>query len=439
VADLYQPVSWVDGQQLTAVNSANRWENGLEALDVQQDWLTNQINALQGTSGSGRPFPSGTTANRPAPTIGQPYWDISLVPPRLIVGTGSAWVNVDGTAITDNGGVSSGTAPTNMQATVTSGGTIGTIHLTWDAVAGAASYKLYETESPTGVSGATALTTTFSDRTPSTARNYEYWVTATVGGVESASSNHVTATLPFGGGGATGSSDPTTFLNINGKGNGTGGWWNLGIGFSSGHTDISPTELQNGYVNSPYYAMNPTGTGVQFQVFLNGGTTSANTKYPRCELREYAVGSTTTKAAWSGSSGHHILRGASKLMHLGPNKPECTLAQMHDAADDTLQIEAFGTSASGPFDWKLRLFGTVVTTLLSAVPLGTEVAWDIDVNNGLLVVKMNGVQKYSGTPGFGSSQYFKCPLYPQQNVVDSGNPSTEYARVELRNLFVSHS
>lgn len=439
MADLYQPVYWVDGQQLTAVNSANRWENGIEALDIAVDTIGDQVTALQGQYGSARPFPSGAATGRPSPVIGQPYFDTSLSPPRVIVGTGTSWVNVDGTAITDNGGSGTGTAPTNMQATVQSGGSIGLIHLTWNAVTNATSYKLYETESPNGVSGADALTTTYSDRTPSTARNYEYWVTATVNGVESAASNHATATLPYGGSPPPAGSDPTTFLNIDGKGTGTGGWWNLGIGFPTGHVDITPTQLQGGYINSPYYCMNSTGTAVQFQVGLNGGTTSNNTKYPRCELREYATGSTSTKAAWSGSSGHHIMRGATKIMHMGPNKPEFTVAQMHDASDDTLQIEAFATSSSGPFDWKLRVNGTVVATLLAGVPLGTEVAWDIDVNNGALTVKTNGTTKYTGTPGWGSGQYFKAGAYPQQNVTDSGNPSTEYARLEMRNLYVSHA
>lgn len=438
MADLYQPVFWVDGQQLTAVNSANRWENGIEAVDVAVDGLGDQVTALQAQFGSGRAFPSGPTASRPAPTIGQPYWDTDLGTPgvgRLIVGAGSKWVYPDGS---DIGGAGSGAAPTGFTATEGSGGSIGTIHLTWNAVPGAASYKLYEVQFPSGVSGATALTSTSFDWSPTASRNYEMWVTATVGGVESAQSNHDTATLPFNAP-PSGSSDPSTFLNIDGLGTGTGGWWNLGIGFSSGHVDISPSQLQGKYINSPYYCMNSTGSAVQMQVPLNGGTTSSGTKYPRCEFREYAVGSTSTKAAWSGSSGHHICRGATKIMHLGPNKPEVVVAQMHDASDDTLQIEAFGTSNSGPFDYKLRLAGTLVATLLTGVPLGTETSWDIDVNNGLLTVKMNGSTKYTGTPGFGSGQYFKSGLYPQQNVIDSGNPSTEYARVELRNLFVSHA
>jgi hypothetical protein len=37
-----------------------------------------------------------------------------------------------------------------LTSTVTAGGTIGAINLTWTAVAGATSYKVYETESPPG-------------------------------------------------------------------------------------------------------------------------------------------------------------------------------------------------------------------------------------------------------------------------------------------------
>ena len=85
-------------------------------------------------------------------------------------------------------------------------------------------------------------------------------------GVESATSNHFDCVLPFvagGGGGGTPpptSSNPSTALNLNGLGNGTGGWWNLGVGLSSGHVDIDPVALKS-YVNSPYYTMSADGTG----------------------------------------------------------------------------------------------------------------------------------------------------------------------------------
>jgi hypothetical protein len=332
-----------------------------------------------------------------------------------------------------------------LSATVTEGGSIGAINLSWTAVTGATSYKVYETESPNGVSGATALTTTSSTRTPSTARNYEYWVTATVGGVESATSNRIQATLPYVPGGGTppptGSSDPSTFLNINGKGNGTGGWWNLGIGFSSGHTDITPTQLQNGYVNSPYYTMNATTTGVQMQVYMNGGRTSTNTKYPRCEFREYATGSTSTKASWNANSGRHIMRGRTKVMHYAPEKCEVCVAQIHDGSDDRLQIRAEAGSATGSQTWRLSLNGTEVDDLISGVSLGQEVQWEIDVNGGDLTVRINGSTAYTNTsPGFSSSgNYFKVGDYPQQNSTDQSNSSSEYSRIELRDLFVSHS
>ena len=443
MADLFTPVAHIDGELYNAVQ-ANRLETGLDAVDTELDFQTGRIDTITAGGGSSRAFLSGPTANRPAPLIGMPYWDTELGTPgigRLIVGTGASWVYSDGTpaGVGGGGGGGSSSAPGNMTAVVQAGGTIGAIVLTWDAVPSATSYKLYEIESPTGVSGATGLVTTTTTRTPSTARNYEYWVTATVGGVESATSNHVTAVLPFGGGGGGGSSDPSTFLNINGLGNGTGGWWNLGIGFSSGHTDITPVQLQGGYVNSPYYCMNSALTAVQGQVFMNGGTTSANSNYPRCELREYATGSTTAKASWSGSSGHHIMRGKTKIMHFEAVKPEVVIAQIHDASNDTLQIHCTGSSATGPQTWRLKLNGSTTATIASGVTLGQEVAWDIDLNNGNLVVKIDGVQQYSGNPGYGSGQYFKVLDYPQQNSTTVSNPSTGYSRVELRDLFVSHA
>jgi len=452
VPDLYQPRAWTDGEQITAVNSANRWESGIEALDNELDAQTDRIDALYASGGAGGgpgQILSGPSGSRPSPAIGTLYYDTGLVPARVIIGTGSSWTEINGAAISGGGGggtpePGTSTAPV-LTHTVTAGGTIGAINLTWTAVAGAASYKVYETESPAGVSGATALTTTSSTRTPSTARNYEYWVTAQVNGVESASSNRIQATLPFveggttpppGGGTPTGS-NPSTFLNINGLGNGTGGWWNLGVGLSSGHVDIQPDPLKT-YVNSPYYTMNSTGTGVQFQVYMNGGRTSANTKYPRSELREYATGSTSTKAAWNPNSGTHIMRGKTKIMHYAPEKQEVCVAQAHSADDDTLMLKTRNAT-----EWIIALNGTVQSTSMGTFALGTEVAWELRIVNGAPSVLINGVQKWSASASAASYPssgfYWKTGCYAQQNSTDQANPATEYCRTELRDLFVSHS
>ena len=449
MADLFVPQTHVDGELLDATD-LNRLESGIDAVDTALDQQTDRIDALYAAGspggGSNGQVPSGPRSSF-SPAIGLILLDTSLAVPRYIGGYGTEWRELNGAAISDGGG--GGTTPGTsgapvLSATVTAGGSIGAINLSWTAVPGATSYKIYETESPNGVSGATALTTTSSTRTPSTPRNYEYWVTATVGGVESAASNRIQATLPFvegggggGGGGGTGS-NPSTFLNINGLGNGQGGWWNLGVGLSSGHVDIDPNALKT-YVNTPYYTMSPDSTAVQFQVFMNGGRTSANTSYPRCELREYATGSTSTKASWSGSSGRHIMRGKTKVMHYAPVKCEVVVAQMHDADDDTLQIRAEASSATGSQTWRLSINGSEVDDLISGVALGQEVAWDIDVNNGTLTVKINGTTQYTGNPGWGSGQYYKVGAYPQQNSTDQSNSSSEYSRVELRDLFVSHS
>lgn len=435
MADLFIPRTWADGEEVDAVNFANRLENGVQALDLELDRQTDRIDALYATGGPGTlQAPSGPVASRPFPAAGTLFFDTSLTPPRLIAGTGSTWVEADGTALPGGG---SGTAPQNLTAVVQAGGTIGAIALSWDPVPSATFYTLYELQSPGGVSGATTLTTTNTTRTPTTARNYEYWVTATVSSIESAASNHVQALLPFSGASTT--ADPSTFLNINGKGTGDGGWWNLGIGYEDGHKDITPTELQDGFVDTPYYTMNDARTAVQFQVFMNGGRTSTNTKYPRSELREYEPGSTSTKASWDGGSGHHIMRYKYRVMHMADQKPEVVGGQMHDDSDDTLQIHITGDSATGPETWRLKLFGSTVTTVASGVALGQEVAIDIDLNDGDLVVKADGVTKYTGHPGFGDKQYFKIGDYPQQNSRDQDNPSSEYSRIEVRDLFVSHS
>jgi hypothetical protein len=448
VADLFNPQSHVDGE-LWGAASVNRIEQGIEAIDVELDRVGDAVAALQSGGGGGTSgqVPSGPRTSF-SPSIGLILLDTSLTPPRYIGGYGSEWRELNGTAITSAGGgggtpePGTGTAPV-LSSTVTSGGTIGAINLTWTAVSGATSYKLYETESPAGVAGATALTTTSSTRTPSTARNYRYWVTATVNGVEGASSNVIEAVLPYvepggGGGGTPTGSNPSTFLNINGLGNGTGGWWNLGKGLTSGHVDIAPDPLRT-HVDSPMYTMNSTGTAVQLQVSLAGGTTSANTQYPRCELREYATGSTTAKAAWSGSSGRHIMRGRTRVMHYGPVKCEVCVAQIHDGSDDRLQIRAEAASATGSQTWRLSLNGTEVDDLISGVSLGQEVFWEIDLNNGSLTVRINGTTQFTGSSGYsGTGFYFKAGTYPQQNT-SQGNSSSEYSRVELRDLFVSHS
>lgn len=421
----YTPYTWIDGELVTATNGANRWEQGIEALDTDLDTVEARVDALQAQiSGiSLNTMPSGPTSLRPQPAVGRMYFDTTLGKP--IVGNGTAWLEFGAGDVVEGPG--SSTAPTGFTTTVNPDNSI---LCSWNPVPGATHYKLYEVRSPNGVAGADTLTTTSSLRTPSSMGYYEYWCTAFVGGVESAQSNHGICSLPYGSspedpdpGDPSGS--PAEVLAF-GAG---GGDWNLGVGYSSGHVDISPEQLMNGWSEAPYFYVTESGK-VHFQVRMDGGRTSSNTKYPRCELREYRNGS---KASWNAASGTHVMSGRTTVIHMEDDKPEMVVAQMHDGSDDTLQIRVEGTT------WRASINGSEHSTTLGNFPWGTEVAWEIRIQGGTLTIKINGSTKITANPGWGGNQYWKVGVYPQQNSRDQSNPSSGFASCELRDLVVSHS
>jgi hypothetical protein len=431
VANLFNPKTWFDGPVgATPISAAdlNRVEQGVEALDLEVDGLGDRLDAVQAALSNitATGVPVVTTSTRGTPSKGRVVFDDDL--DQYMGGDGSAWIEL---SVGDEvSGPGSGGAPTGMTAEVQPDNSI---VLTWNAVSGATHYKLYETTSPTGVAGADNLTTTTSTRTPSTLRTYSYWVTAFVGGVESAQSNHADATLPYGSdpgdpGGGDPAGSPAELLAFNAG----GGRWNLGVGYPSGHVDISPQQLESGWSETPYFYINEAGTHVHFQVPMNGGRTSANTKYPRSELREYQSNG-TTKAAWNGASGTHVMSYKAKVIHMEADKPEIVIGQIHDGSDDTLQIRCEGTT------WRASINGTEHATTLGNFSWGTEVAIEIRVSSGTLTIKVNGTTKITTNPGYGAGQYFKLGAYAQQNSTDQNNPSSGYASCEIRDLVLSHS
>ena len=475
----YTPTSWKDSTVGgTAINAArlNNVETGLAQATQTVDAHDDRLDALEAAAiayaaGQGTTT-QGTTANRPAPGLGVYYFDTTLNKP--IWGDGAGWRDAAGTALT---GAGSSNAPQNFTAITQPDNSI---LCSWNAVAGATSYKLYEAQSPTGVAGATALTTTSSTRTPSTLRNYEYWVTATVSGVESAASNHATCSLPYvapgggtgGTGGGTTGSTPAQILNI-GSGS-TQNHFNVGIGFSTGHIDIGMPQIVSGYSNSPYFVPNATNDAVQFEVFANGGTTSSTTYHPRSELRELLADG-TTKAAWTCASGkNHRMMGISTITHLPPDseasgtpKPNVCYAQIHDAKGDVVRMQV--ETASGTVN-NLRFMdythspdggASEVKTAGGSYTVGSEIHWMIDVVGTTCNLYRGGT--ISGTPGnytytggsvvksftiSGSNTfYFKAGDYQQFSTAvvngggnpDGGYQATSYARVEVKNLYVVHT
>jgi hypothetical protein len=449
----YTPTTWRDsssgGTPLTAAR-LNNAESGIAAVVEFVSDLVDRINAVEvalatggstggGSTGNTVTLPSGTTAQRPTPSDGQYFYDTTLN--RPIWGDGSAWRDADGTALSGTGG--SG-GPANFTAVVQSDNSIA---MSWSAVPGATSYKLYETESPSGVNGATALVTTTTTRSPSTLRNYEYWVTATVSGVETATSNRVVVSLPFGstptpGGGSTGGGStggtPAAILNI---GSGASqAHFNVGIGYSTGHVDKTMAQIVNGFVDSPYFVANAAGTAVQFQVFMNGKTTSTNTHYTRSELRELLANG-TTKAAWTAGSGTHTMEYTFKLIHLQPNKPWVTIGQIHDASSDALSIKIKGDTTSSLQVIAVFDDADQSPALASSYTLGTSMKIKIELINGTLKLYANGVLKITSNAISGATGcYFKLGVYPQSKDNWGGFESpSEYCMAEISGLTVTHS
>lgn len=461
--DRFQPLPWNDGPQggtpITSARGPRRWEGALDEVDNDLATVEDDVASIKALLSQGGGAPSGdligSTANRPTPTLGRRYFDTDLMQP--LWGTGTGWLAGTVTALTGTGNTN---APVMQDAEVQAGGTIGQIVLTWNAVAGATHYKLYEDGSLTGVAGAGSLTTTTTTRTPGTARTYHYWVTAFVGGVESAISNKAEAVLPFvadGGGGGTPVGTPATILDI-GPGAGQN-HFDVGVGYSTGHVNHTQSEIINGYSEIPYFYARESAvaTGiqvVQFQVFANGAATTPNTEQGRSELREYAFdpgGSLIIKSAWLAAAGGgvHTMIGKSRITHLpsGGTKPWVCFAQIHGGTGDMCRLQVEAPSGDGTHNnlyLRARTHQTAggsetSTTIQSTYSVGDEIDWKIEVVNGTAKVYIGGVVKWTWAINQ-SGCYFKAGSYNQFNTSTKGGyAASEYASVELRALDVTHT
>jgi hypothetical protein len=494
--------TWSDGNALTASNSANRWESSLELVTNDTDTLDDRVASLETilvntTQGGGGPavtgYRYGTTAEAGPPTAGGSLF-YNTTTSELWIPGGSGWYK---TALTAVSGVSGGSnAPTNFTADVQSDSSI---NLAWtlptppggNTITGVTVREKFK--SPTGVSGmplaGSATTNTRSaSLTPSTR---EYYVTCSFsGGTESAESNHVTVTLPYGsttgttgGGTSTGTGTPATVLNI-GSG-ATQNHFSVDVGNAGGaNVSHSMAEIVAGFVQDGYFGLNNAGDAVYGQCYANSGTTSGS-PHPRTELRETKADG--TKAAWTCASGRtHDMFGTSTVTHLPADaessstpKPQVCFAQIHDTDNIPtgykggdvvrLQVENSGSTPSdspgGNSVANLHIVAhthspngasatETKTSIASSYTIGTAINWRIRVVDTTCSIYLGGT--ITGTPGnytysggsvvksftiSGDGFYYKALDYQQFSTVsgDGQYKSTSYATVELKNLQVTHS
>lgn len=229
--------------------------------------------------------------------------------------------------------------------------------------------------------------------------------------------------------------------------------YNLGLGLTN-HTDYAQSALGSSPpVGQPWFysRTNPTSGKdvVVFSAPLGGATTSTNTQYARCELRELERDG-TTKAAFDPKSGDHWVEGIYRIYGLsGLAKPGVCVQQAHDPNDDVIMVRT--ELVSGATKLQLRFNGNLVATLNASYVDGTEFYLKTRVNNGTPeVYYTTNLASIPSTPtytsaGFFSSAssgwYYKSGCYNQTNesTDPSQDPDASIIKVEIRELKTWHT
>lgn len=212
--------------------------------------------------------------------------------------------------------------------------------------------------------------------------------------------------------------------------------FNEGIGRNTGHTDYSPSQIENGYSSDPEFKV-VIYNGVpyvQLRVNADAQTTSSGTKWPRSELREMEENATdnSLKMAFNAASGNHWAKGKSRLMKAMTNKPWICFAQTHNGGSDLMRAQAEGN--------KLVCRNTppgssteTVKTIQATYNWTDEIDWEINITAGSGVFKLGGttVQTF---PASISGCYFKAGCYSQSGSINGTESASDYAVVYLRDL-----
>lgn len=196
--------------------------------------------------------------------------------------------------------------------------------------------------------------------------------------------------------------------------------------------EIKQPELAN--YTSPYFYTIPGNVGVDFRAYANGATT-ANSQYPRSELREMANNG-ADMASWSTTSGVNMMSVTESIDHLPDVKPQVVFAQIHGPSAAVIEAEISG------FDGHNRLYvknnGTQYgTDFTDNYILGTKFTLEIVAAAGYVNVYFNGqrfVHEYLPSSG----DYFKAGCYTQSNTSKGDSPSA-YGQVSIYNIAVSHT
>jgi len=198
-------------------------------------------------------------------------------------------------------------------------------------------------------------------------------------------------------------------------------------------TEISASQLNGGYT-STYFYTGPDGA-MTFWAPVTGGTT-ANSSYPRSELREL-ISPQNSSSNWLGF-GTHILRGQCKVLQ-APSTQKLIVGQVHGY---NVQLLVKLQWEDGQLEASVKnnpVGGGSTRYPLGSAALGSLITYEIKVVDGVVSVTANGRSMshdfFATDPAWRSvTYYFKAGNYLQDN---AGLP-VEGGIVAFYDLFVSH-
>ncbi len=197
----------------------------------------------------------------------------------------------------------------------------------------------------------------------------------------------------------------------------------------------TPFELETGYT-SPFFYSDSTDGSMVFRVPSNGSST-ANSSYPRVELRQVLDG-----ANWSLSDQtEHYLTAEYKVISVAQPKPGIIIGQIHGYEDESELLKLRWTGykpgqcyIEARFELNDATRAEYGVTLATGLSLGDLVSYTITMKAGKITIWLNGVsatQTYT-TAYFGTTDtyYFKAGAYLQYN----GSNPVYYGKTQFYKL-----
>jgi hypothetical protein len=339
-------------------------------------------------------------------------------------------------------------APTGLRAAVHDDRSV---DLSWDAVAGAVEYRIFELLRDPADTFKAAVTGTSSRRGPLKGGAYRYGVTARTAAGESAMSTLVDVRVPRDGGQEEPAAPPDTpHTALAGGAPGQvldlSRWYlTMPIADPTGEDRSGPWDVHQPKLRTFRHELFDVRDGaVEYVAPAKGVTTSSASGATRCELREMKGPGREDKADWRIDSGTHTLTCTLTCDPTTARKrPECIVGQIHDE-DGTPPIYLSVEMRNQPGVLVAFLRGTSKRSVLTGLGPDTVFTYRIRVENGRcrLWVARGGVEALPSSPtatfdradlGNPGKCYFKAGAYNKSKIDDgpAGRSVVRHFRLDL--------